>query len=56
MISITMENVFHILLFSVLVATAASTSKNVEINARDGKFLMASIGDSWAAGAADTGM
>lgn len=50
-----MKNLSRTLLLSVLITLAASTAKFGEITARNGNFLMASIGDSWAAGAAVTG-
>jgi len=50
-----MENLSRPLLFSLLPITLAALSTQIgEISARDDKFYMASIGDSWAAGAAVT--
>lgn len=50
-----MEDLSSLLLFSLLPITlAAPSGKIAEISSRDDKFYMASIGDSWAAGAAVT--
>ncbi|KAK2781569.1 hypothetical protein FQN53_000510 [Emmonsiellopsis sp. PD_33] len=50
-----MENIFSFLFFCLLhVALARPREEPAKFKA-DGKFLMASIGDSWAAGAAVTG-
>lgn len=49
-----MENLSRTLLFCLLITLVASNARIGEITARDDKFFMASIGDSWAAGAAVT--
>lgn len=50
-----MERLSRTLIFSLLINLAASIAQIGKITARDDKFFMASVGDSWAAGAAVTG-